>query len=182
VTSIVVERAFPAAVSAAELREMARAGANCLALYRVSYFGSLLGADGRRATCFYAAPDAESVRIANRQNGIPFERAWPADIHGPAEGDPLSGAAAAVGGLCVAVDRVFAAPIAFDDVQAREDRHAWCLQAYRVRFLRSYLAADRRRMLCVYAAPDAEAVRHVQVTAGLPFERVWSAEICRPEA
>jgi hypothetical protein len=30
-------------------------------------------------------------------------------------------------------------------------------------------------MICEYEAPDAEAVRNVQRTASLPFERVWTA-------
>jgi hypothetical protein len=48
-----------------------------------------------------------------------------------------------------------------------------------VRFLQSLFSLDRRRMLCLYAAPDAEAVRHAQRGAGLPFERIWTTTICR---
>jgi hypothetical protein len=32
-------------------------------------------------------------------------------------------------------------------------------------------------MICVYEAPDAEAVRKANTTAKLPFERVWSASL-----
>ncbi len=36
-----------------------------------------------------------------------------------------------------------------------------CLEVHRVQWLRSYLATDGRRMLCMYRAPDAESVRLV---------------------
>jgi hypothetical protein len=35
-------------------------------------------------------------------------------------------------------------------------------------------------MLCLYAAPDAEAVRQVQHQARLPVEQLWSADLCSP--
>jgi hypothetical protein len=47
----------------------------------------------------------------------------------------------------------------------------------RVKFIRSYFSKDRRRMICEYEAPDAEAVREVQRTASMPFERIWAAEV-----
>jgi Nickel responsive protein SCO4226-like len=46
-----------------------------------------------------------------------------------------------------------------------------------VRFLRTYFSADRRRMLCVYDAPDAESVRAAQQTIAMPVERVWPAQV-----
>ena len=32
-------------------------------------------------------------------------------------------------------------------------------------------------MICEYEAPDADAVRKVQETTGLPFERIWTAKV-----
>jgi len=58
-----------------------------------------------------------------------------------------------------------------------EDRGASCRVQHRVRFLRTYFSADRRRMVCCYAAPDAESVRLAQRQAGVPFERVWPAAL-----
>lgn len=75
----------------------------------------------------------------------------------------------------VAVERSFAEPVAFEEVQAAEDRSAWCLEAHGVRFLRTYFSRDRRRMICLYEAPDAESVRLAQEKAGLPFDRAWTA-------
>jgi hypothetical protein len=80
----------------------------------------------------------------------------------------------------VIVERSFAEPVAFEELQAREDRGAWCLEAHRVRFHRTYFSTDRRRMLCLYCAPDAEAVRLAQHKAGMPVEHVWSAQQIAP--
>jgi hypothetical protein len=77
----------------------------------------------------------------------------------------------------VVVERTFTEPVRFEDVQALEDRGAWCLDAHRVRFLKTYFSADRRRMICVYEAPDAESVRLAQTKAEMPFDRVWTASV-----
>ena len=75
----------------------------------------------------------------------------------------------------VMVERLFEEPVAYEALQANEDKNAWCLQLHNVRFLRSYFSTDRRRMICVYEAPDAESVRLAQRQMALPFERVWTA-------
>ena len=51
-----------------------------------------------------------------------------------------------------------------------------CLEQYGVTWMRSYFSSDRRRMICHYEAPDAEAVRASNRAAGALFEQVWSAE------
>jgi len=79
----------------------------------------------------------------------------------------------------VVVVRSFAEPVVFADVQAMEDKFAWCLDIRNIRFLHSYFSIDRRRMICVYEAPDAESVREANTQAGLPFDVVWSATIHR---
>ena len=82
----------------------------------------------------------------------------------------------------VVVERSFPQPVAFADVQAIEDRGAWCLEAHGVRFLKSYFSRDRRRMMCLYEAPDAESVRLAQERAGVPFERAWASRVVRHPA
>ena len=61
----------------------------------------------------------------------------------------------------------------YDEMSRRIDP---CLSAYGVRWIRSLLAGDRRRMICTFEAPDAEAVRTAYRSAGEKFERVWPAE------
>jgi hypothetical protein len=82
----------------------------------------------------------------------------------------------------VVVERTFALPVAFEDVQSIEERGAWCLEAHDVRFLRTWFSRDRRRMICLYEAPDAESVRVAQEKAGVPFESAWAAQVILHEA
>ncbi len=77
----------------------------------------------------------------------------------------------------VVVERSFGEPVQSDEIQAMKARNAGCVEAYGVRFVRGFFSADRRRMICLYEAQDAESVREVQRRAGLPFERVWTASI-----
>ena len=58
----------------------------------------------------------------------------------------------------------------------REPRLDPCLDAHGVRWIRSYLSLDRRRMICEFEAADAEAVRSSFRSAGVSFARVWAAE------
>jgi hypothetical protein len=79
----------------------------------------------------------------------------------------------------VVVERAFPEPVTFADIQATEDRGARCLEAHGVRFTRTFFSRDRRRMVCLYEAKDAESVRLAQEKAGLPFERAWTARVVR---
>jgi hypothetical protein len=79
----------------------------------------------------------------------------------------------------VVVERSFEQPVAFEDIQAIEERGARCLEAHAVSFLRTYFSRDRRRMICLYEAPDAESVRLAQTTAGVPFQAVWTSAVIR---
>ena len=80
----------------------------------------------------------------------------------------------------VVVERSFEEPADLSGLQGCEQRAHWCLELHNVEFLHSYISADRRRIVCVYRAPDAEAVRTVNTTAKLPFDRVWSASLFEP--
>ncbi|MGN6183771.1 MAG: DUF4242 domain-containing protein [Thermoanaerobaculia bacterium] len=74
----------------------------------------------------------------------------------------------------VVVERSFEEPVSYEEIQARENESAWCLDVHRVKFLHTYLSKDRKRMICLYEAPDAEAVRRANETGGLPFEKVYT--------
>ena len=74
----------------------------------------------------------------------------------------------------VLVSRRFEEPVAFEEVQAAEQAGASCLLTHRVQRMRSYLSADRRRMISLYQAPDAESVRLALHEASMPVERVWA--------
>jgi hypothetical protein len=77
----------------------------------------------------------------------------------------------------VVVERTFEEPVEFNSIVQAEQRAHWCLELHNVRYVQSYFSADRRRMICIYEAPDAESVRTVNATAKVSFDRVWSASL-----
>jgi hypothetical protein len=170
---VVVERTLPEALSPESVREVAGSAQGCLDAHGASYVRAYLRGDGRRLICVFEAPDAESVPIANRQIGMPFDRVYRASLHEPpAAAGRRSGAASHV-----LVERTFDEPTPFEDVQAMEDRGAWCLDMHDVRFVRTFFSTDRRRMLCLYDAPDADSVRLANRKTGVPFDTAWTATV-----
>jgi hypothetical protein len=75
------------------------------------------------------------------------------------------------------VERSFDPPLTMEELKATEARLARCLELYRVRWIRSFLADDRRRMVCEYEAADAASVRNVQREAEFKFDRVWPTDV-----
>lgn len=55
----------------------------CFPIYRVRRLRSYLSLDRRRLFSLYQAPDAESVRIAQRQAGLPADRVWAVRRYAP---------------------------------------------------------------------------------------------------
>ncbi len=74
--NVLVERSFAAPVTVAQIQALEDAGAGCLRSHRVRFVRTYFSRDGRRMLCLYHAPDTESVRLAQRQAGMPLERVW----------------------------------------------------------------------------------------------------------
>jgi hypothetical protein len=75
------------------------------------------------------------------------------------------------------VEHSFEPPLTEDSLKAAFARLAPCLETHGARWLRSYVSADGRRMICHFEAADAEAVRASLHSASTPFDRVWSAQL-----
>jgi hypothetical protein len=75
----------------------------------------------------------------------------------------------------VIVEEKFDPPIDLSQGSPVADKVSPCLPVYDVHWLSSYIARDGTRCVCVYQAPDAEAVRRTYRAAGVPFENVWTA-------
>jgi hypothetical protein len=174
-TDILVERHWDRALSDADMHTMLGSAADCLGIHRVDWHGSRLSADGHELFCHFSAADAESVRIALNQAGSSRGFVWTGTVHDAPgfTGDLLARAN-------VLVSRRFEAPVDLEDVQAVEHAGASCLATHRVHFVRTYLSTDRRRMIGLYQAPDAESVRLALHDAGMPVERVWAFRQFRP--
>ena len=77
----------------------------------------------------------------------------------------------------IVVDSVFEAPLSDAEHDACARRLDPCLEAHGARWMRSYLAQDRTRMICEFESADAEAVRASYRSAEMPFRAVWVAEL-----
>ena len=75
------------------------------------------------------------------------------------------------------VEQSFAAPLSDEQHTALARRLDDCLAQHGARWLRSYISTDHRRAVCEFEAPDAESVRVSYRSAGLEFDRVWTAEV-----
>lgn len=81
--NVLVERNFDEAVSLQEIQAIEDAGSWCLESRDVHFVRSFFSADHKRMICLYRAPDAESVREAQRQAGVPFTEARSFKTLGP---------------------------------------------------------------------------------------------------
>ncbi|MCF7980867.1 MAG: DUF4242 domain-containing protein [Pseudomonadales bacterium] len=72
----VVERNFSEPVSIEKLQGIENQGAWCLEMHQVTFVSTFFSMDKKHMFCFYLAPDAESVRIAQRKANMPFDTIW----------------------------------------------------------------------------------------------------------
>ena len=174
-TDVLLERTFDPPIDPQAVLNMAVDAVECFELRRVDWFGSLLATDGGRMVCWFRGPDAESARGALRESGADVSVLWPATVH-----DAPRPPASEPGDVYVMVGRRFDTPVTVDEIQAIEDAGAWCLETRGVQFVRTFFSRERKRMLCLYRAPDVEAVRQAQRPAGLPVESVWACTYVHP--
>lgn len=160
---VIMEREFNPALSPDDFMAMAMDAADCLSLYRVTWCESFLARDGNRLLCRFQARDIESVRMVVRDSQATSKVAWSGTVHDTGR----------AGEANVVVARRFDEPVTVEELQAREDAAAWCLEQHQVTFLRTFFSADKKRMICLYRAPDAESVRLAQRQASMPVEKVW---------
>jgi hypothetical protein len=173
---IFLERSFETPLTASYVLAMAQQAGGCYDLHRIEWHGSLLAAGGRKLLCRFRAPDAESVRLALRDLRSGFGRLWTGSVHdapGFAETDQQK--------ANVLIERTFDPPVAESEIHKAE-KDGWCAQAHRVTFMRTYVSDDRRRMICLYQAPDAESVRLAQRLMTMPVDAIWAFTAIRPEA
>jgi hypothetical protein len=170
-SDVFLERTWPTPVSMAELRGLVEAEDGCFGLYRVEWRSSYLSSDARRLICHFHGPDAESVRIALRHAGADLSNLWHGTVH-----DAPGLGAVELASANVLVMRSFDTPVALEELQDRARRNIGCLEIHRVTYLRTFFSTDKRRMVCLYHAPDAESVRLAQRAAQMPHTEVWAVQ------
>lgn len=77
----------------------------------------------------------------------------------------------------VMVEQAFAEPFTDERYAAFAKKIDPCLEVRKGAWRRSSLSMDRLRMVCEFEAPDADSVREALRTAGIPYERVWTATV-----
>ncbi|MEL7447589.1 MAG: nickel-binding protein [Pseudomonadota bacterium] len=175
-SDIFLLRHFDEPVPLPALQAMAEESMGCFPLYRVTWQQSFFSTGEQDLLCHFRGPDAESIRTALRNGDADMRIHFPGTTHdapGRTEEEILE--------ANVIVHRSFDEPVDLDALQAQEDASLHCLENHRVTFMRTFLSADRRRMACLYKAPDAESVRIAQREAGMPVESAWSFLRISPE-
>lgn len=169
-TDVIVEREYETPVSKEDLMAMAKEGGGCFALYNISWKTSFLADNGKRLSCHFQAADAETVRTALRQLGVETKAVWSGTVHDLGIDKPPN----------VLVERSFDEAVSLESIQAMEDAFAYCLDVHQVTFIKTLFSRDKKRMLCLYHAPDAESVREAQRKASMPVERIWACQVIDP--
>jgi hypothetical protein len=77
----------------------------------------------------------------------------------------------------IIVEQVFTEPFSDEDYARFAKKIDPCLELRNGLWRRSSISVDRMRMTCEFEAPDAESVRDAMHSAGIPYERVWSANV-----
>ena len=81
----------------------------------------------------------------------------------------------------ILMEQSFETPLSEEDEAKFAKRLDECLKLRNSAWARSYLALDRKRMMCEFEAPDAESVRQALRSSGLTFDRVWTAHVYTAE-
>lgn len=174
-SDVIVERHWDPPLTAADMQRMAELAEDCYGIHRVEWCSSLLSTDGAEMFCHFRAPDAESVRIALRQAGSPIADVWSCTVRDAPQ---------ATGGDLAAVNVVathrFDSPPDATVLEALEQSAVGLHDGRRECLLRTYVSNDRRRMLCLYHAPNPGSVLRGQRAAGLLPEAVWEVRRFAP--
>jgi hypothetical protein len=168
-TEVLVERHSEQPLTDADFVRMSAAAGGCLELHRVEWRGTQLSADGRELVCQFSAADLESVRLVLKTQGSLRARVWACTVRDAPGLSPAE----------LAQSSVFASwsldePAALEELEAIDASNAVCQRNHRVRILRTFIANDRRRVVCLCRAADAESVRLALRDAVRPVERVWA--------
>ncbi|HYP75918.1 MAG TPA: nickel-binding protein [Polyangiaceae bacterium] len=168
-TEVLVERRTETPLADREVAAMAEAAGGCLDLHRVQWHGTLLSADGRELVCHFSAADLESVRMVIKTQGALPGRVWACSSR-----DAPGLTSEKLAKANVLVSWAFEEPLGPDELEAVSPNDNVCLVTHRIRLLRTFMANDRRRLVCLYLAADAESVRIAMRDAKHPIERVWA--------
>jgi hypothetical protein len=171
-TEVIVERHPEQPLTSADATAIIEGGQECRAIHRLTWHRSLLSADGQRMVCHLTSPDLESVRIALKSGPqLMKTEVWACTVR-----DAPGLTQVELGQANVLVSFCFEQPMTPGELEVIEGYGGVCLQSHRVRVLRAFIASDRRRVLCLCLAADAESVRLALRDAAPPCERICALQ------
>jgi hypothetical protein len=160
---VFVEWNIETPLSECDVRRLTDDGNGCRDLYKVRLQGSLLDEQGRRLICHFRAPDAESVRMALRCVGAHIDLLWTGTIHDKSK--------RATGN--VVVEYTLSRSVLADTDKAIDATATEWRETYGFQLARAIISRDRKRMICLYEAPDAASIRLAQFLNDSPTTTVW---------
>jgi hypothetical protein len=80
----------------------------------------------------------------------------------------------------IVIETTYDQPFTDEDWNTDSAKVIPCLEQRGARWIRSLVSSDRRRSVCEFEAPDAEAIRESYRRVGIGFDRMWIAEIHEP--
>lgn len=169
-TEVIVERHPDRPFTAADANAIIEGGNDCRAIHRLTWHRSLLAADGTQMICHLSSPDLESVRIALNSGPQPARtEIWACTVR-----DAPDLTLEALAQANILASWRFESPVTPEELGSIEAYGGVCLQHHRVRVLRTFIASNRRRVMSLCSAADAESVRLALRDAEPPVERVYA--------
>ncbi len=162
-------------IQPSSLRDMVQYAGGCFRMHGVDWFQSFLAKSGNRMLCWYRARDAESARIALRQLGSDMNAVWAATVIG-GEGKN----APTIGSANVLAEFQFQQPLENAEKLLSSAIPAGLSPRPDVCLVRGFIDNSRTRMVCVFAAKNAETVQSTLAAAGLSAAAVWPCTAVTP--
>jgi hypothetical protein len=167
-TEVLIERHPDERLSGEDAVAIIEGGKDCRAIHRLDWHGSLLSTDGRHMLCHLTCPDLESARIVLKNAPAQMRT----EIWACTWRDEPDVTRDELGQANVLASWKFEHPLPLAELEATSGRGHASAQGG-VRVLRTFIATDRKRVICLCLGRDTESVR-VALRDRQPFERLFA--------
>jgi hypothetical protein len=171
VADFYTEQVFPAPLTTAAERLLVKRLDLCAREYNARWREGLVDRERQRMVCRFEAEDLRAARAAALCSGLDPDATWLSPVHRAAATASRNGGTA-VGLVDVVAECRQHVPVDGASLMAEQHACVWCLDTFRVHPGPLVMSTDGRRILALFRAPDAEAVRMAYRHANLAFDRV----------
>lgn len=148
---VIVENRFEQPVSERELHALMCGP--CFEIYNVFWEDCLLSEDGRGMLCWFKGPDAESVRVALRNQGLQADRVWSGIVQQAFGGPPIS-----TTGVNLVVEIQNDHTIRFQQDLTKSTPAAKCPRLANAWLECAIISLDGQRQLCLFRAEAVDQI------------------------